>query len=483
MHQSIKASQHTADLEDIPIKTHIVRPNKKQNFWFKTLGRGNPVPTSNSPFRWCTDGLKIQPMQQTIKKLLSQAPVSFQEDGYRLTLWMGLRNEESARRRSSIASHSLSDESLFGKHDDFEDIRNFYPLKFVTGDELWFKLLDYQTLPYGVKTEKLLEHYDDQVLECGIKTSNNQGSACGGNGNRQGCWACAMMNGQDKMLLRYINQKGCDEYQHLLDWKNALISMRNDIRYREAIPRRRYNTLMKESIIDGHLFDNDYETFQRADYPEYIPGGLTVEGRKLLLEYLLYVQQVTGFELISAEEVEWILEAWKDTDGIELHYSELNPKPFQYDGPLVFTKDKRVNKVETKTEYPVFYVTIDMKLEEQEFFKLIKRKQRKNTRSYYFFPEYQDFSNEQIVWNKATFVVCEKGVTSELEAYERIYEWLGWIDKENPYQKVEDFNLACRYLMLSALREGLTTQYQLRKGNLKIDEDPSLTHGQVRLGL
>jgi DNA sulfur modification protein DndC len=58
----------------------------------------------------------------------------------------------------------------------------FSPLKFV--DSLWFYLLDKGTLPYGVTVDELAVQYGDGILECGIKTSSEQGQSCGG---RLGC--------------------------------------------------------------------------------------------------------------------------------------------------------------------------------------------------------------------------------------------------------------------------------------------------------
>lgn len=49
--------------------------------------------------------------------------------------------------------------------------------------------------------------------------------------------------------------------------------------------------------------------FKRTEKGEYAPGGLTVEGIRMLLEYLLFTQQEMNTSLISEEEIEAVLQA------------------------------------------------------------------------------------------------------------------------------------------------------------------------------
>lgn len=90
---------------------------------------------------------------------------------------------------------------------------------------------------------ELIQFYGEDILECGIKTSGDQGKSCGGN-SRNGCWTCGLISGQDKMLTRFI-EEGQIDYTYLLNWKNLMLRMRNDIRYREVLPRQKYNKLKK----------------------------------------------------------------------------------------------------------------------------------------------------------------------------------------------------------------------------------------------
>ena len=73
-------------------------------------------------------------------------------------------------------------------------------------------------------------------------------------------------------------------------------------------------------------------------------GGLTVEGRRMLLEYLLYIQQEMNTSLISEEEIEAVLQGWYDTDGIRVYRDELEPIHHACLGELVFKPDCTINE-------------------------------------------------------------------------------------------------------------------------------------------
>ncbi|MRC88288.1 phosphoadenosine phosphosulfate reductase, partial [Bacillus thuringiensis] len=75
-------------------------------------------------------------------------------------------------------------------------------------------------------------------------------------------------------------------------------------------------TLLKnENKGDSDLFsiqnhaEYDYIMFDRTEKGDYAPGGLTVEGRRMLLEYLLFTQQKINTRLRCEEEMEAILQA------------------------------------------------------------------------------------------------------------------------------------------------------------------------------
>lgn len=258
--------------------------------------------------------------------------------------------------------------------------------------------------------------------------------------------------------MRFIEEG--HNYRGMLEWKNLMLSMRNDIRYREVFPRQKYNRFFKSLEQTGQidLFDtmeetkqsNYYETYKRNEYDTYYPGGMTFEGRRVLLEHLLFIEQRDGLSLIDEDEIEAVLASWEDTEGICIPRSEIVPRQFHYDGPLVFLPDKSINQKATKTENKVFYVSVELNKEDSEFYHFMKERQKINQTSLFFFPDSQDFKDRKLVWNSAKFVVAKKGITTQIEATEYVYKWMGW--QYGSFTE-ETEKAAINFLILSALSE------------------------------
>ncbi|MFK4316764.1 hypothetical protein ABH948_005758 [Bacillus sp. RC218] len=165
--------------------------------------------------------------------------------------------------------------------------------------------------------------------------------------------------------------------------------------------------------------------FERTEKGDYAPGGLTVEGRRMLLEYLLYTQDEMHTSLISEEEIEAVLQGWYETDGIRVYRDELEPIHHAYLGELVFKPDCTINEEKTTSPFPVFFVEIDIHLGKQEIFRWIKERQRITQHSFFFFPS--NYSNDfaKLTWNKLTFVVSRVDITDARDAERIVRNWLG----------------------------------------------------------
>ena len=59
-YDSIKIMQEKAKEDGLPFETHILTPENDQTYWVNFIGRGYPFPRKK--LRWCTDRLKIQPV-------------------------------------------------------------------------------------------------------------------------------------------------------------------------------------------------------------------------------------------------------------------------------------------------------------------------------------------------------------------------------------------------------------------------------------
>jgi 3'-phosphoadenosine 5'-phosphosulfate sulfotransferase (PAPS reductase)/FAD synthetase len=456
----------------LPFKVHLVSPKLKNSFWYKVFGRGTLVPTGNVRSRWCTGHLKITPSLQILNELVVNSPVQLGQE-HNVILMLGVRDEESARRRASIRAHEVTPGSKWAKHSEINQIICYHPIKEVTSDEVFFALLDRGKLPYGLDVQEMTIQYGEAMLECGIKTSKNeQGASCGSAGSRSGCWTCGLSKPDDPMLIQLIKD-GKEDYVHLLEWKKLMLKMRNDIRFREVLPRQQFNKKLKGLEVkrqnqnqigfldemEEYKYTHYFESFQRANYEEYAPGAMTVMGRRILLEYLLYIQEQTGYTLIKEHEIDAILQCWYEIDKITVKREDLSPAPFDYDGELVFLPNKEVNEKLTLNPNPVFYITIDLNMEEAVLFEFLKERQQVTGKSYFFFPSAQEFKEHKVVWNKSTFVVCGKGIETQLKAAEEIYKWLGW--KFGSFTE-KTKKVAINFLILSALREGWT-ESQMKK--------------------
>ena len=77
----------------LPFVTHRLTPEMDNTFWVNLLGRGYPFPRKK--LRWCTDRLKIQPVNKFVKERIA-------EHG-EIILVIGTRKAESARRAKTMA--------------------------------------------------------------------------------------------------------------------------------------------------------------------------------------------------------------------------------------------------------------------------------------------------------------------------------------------------------------------------------------------
>lgn len=483
--KTLDTIEKQAEIDELPIVTRLVQPEMKNRYFFKLIGRGNlpPTPTSDKG-RWCTGNLKQTPTQRVVEEILVNAPTDFSsevivmdnslekqfnqtslDNSYKVHMSLGVRNEESARRRNSIDKHAFDKESKYAKHSDYKEILCYHPVKFVTNDELLFYFLELGTLPFGVTLEELEKQYGASFAECGLQHSKMQNKSCGVAGSRSGCWTCPLAKPDDPMLIGLI-EEGKTSYSYLLDWKKAHIGMRNDVRYREVKRRVKENQHKKShginnkgqsSIFEMEQFEYQdeyyFENFKRAN-TDYDPGGFTVEARKILLEYLLYVQEKVGELLIEEEEILAILQAWKNTDDISIERDELVPKPFKFDGTIAFDSEGKMKK--TNNPNSIFFIKVDMNMVEDDLVLFLKERQRITKQSLFCFPGFQEFKNEKLVWNTATFVVCREEIQTEQAAKELVWDWL-WSKKPSE----NSMKFALRFLIANAIGVTLTKKYEV----------------------
>lgn len=461
MEKSMKYVQKAADEMELPIVAETVIPSMKDRFFFNTLGRGLLVISSKSRGRWCSNRMKIKPVQDKIRKIINSSPdkadVGFSlssnnqmsmlgADTTRIVQILGTRLDESTARAASIRAHELGKESKFSRHSQFTDeILCYMPIKYMINDEVFLSLPN--RFSWGIDSSEMEVQYGQGFfLECGLQDAGEDKKACGV-GSRQGCWMCPAMGlNKDKMLDGLINE-GHTKLAPLYEWKRQLIEMRNDVRYREferrqwrkqhqkrlaSLEQKRKQMRLTEYFQKGFDVEKymemrkqeEYEAFDRAEDYEYLPGGFAMEGRKVMLEKLLYIQEETGFDLISNEEVQAIIDFWNE-EGYLFTREDVIPTNHSYDGSLIFTKEGTYNSKESTTLTPYFEIHVDFEDGRDEMVEFIESRKKKTGKSFYYFTTHCDLGeDEQFVWNQAIFIVSRPGITEEKEARKLIFDWL-----------------------------------------------------------
>ena len=91
--RSLEKMNAVSEANHLPFVTHRLTPEVNNTFWVNLIGRGYPFPRLK--YRWCTDRLKIQPVNKFIKDRIA-------EHG-EIILVLGTRKAESSRRARTMA--------------------------------------------------------------------------------------------------------------------------------------------------------------------------------------------------------------------------------------------------------------------------------------------------------------------------------------------------------------------------------------------
>lgn len=270
---------------DFRIKSDIIYPKMEQSFWCKVIGLGYPTPEPPG-FRWCTERLKIHPMNDyTLNKIHANGEV---------VLLLGVRKAESTYRARGLEAREI-DGKLLVPHSDIENAYVYNPLTDIPNEKVWEYLLsDDAITPWGSDNKYLFSLYQGEVMgeeQSVIGEIDKDKIPVTGN-SRFGCWICTMVK-EDKSLKAFID-RGEEWLVPLRDYRNWLIELRNNPDAREK-KRRNGNVYIK---ADGEIG----------------LGPFTFEARKKMLEKLLELELETGLDLITIDELR-IIDAMWDKEG------------------------------------------------------------------------------------------------------------------------------------------------------------------------
>lgn len=285
MHSSSNKINEFSKKINANIQADIIYPEVVQSYWSLVIGLGYPTPEPPG-FRWCTERLKILPMNRYTHSII--------EKYGEVILLLGVRKAESNTRKRSITAREIEGKILT-RHTDIPQAHVYNPLTEIKNELVWEYLLkDDGVSSWGVDMKYLFSLYQGEDLgeeQSVIGQVDKDKIPITGN-SRFGCWCCTIVK-VDKSLQKFIDN-GSRELIPLRDFRDWLVSIRQDPEFRD---NKRRNG----------------KVYQKAS-GEYGFGPFKLSARQEILRRLLVLQRDTGFELITNEELKTIDTLW-DLEG------------------------------------------------------------------------------------------------------------------------------------------------------------------------
>jgi DNA sulfur modification protein DndC len=252
----------------IEIESIVVKPAIDNLFFVKVIGRGYPPPTNK--FRWCTDKLRIEPIQLALKKTIGDRES---------IVVLGTRYGESEERNKILIKHSTVDPLLF-RQSRYANTKLFCPIVDFTTEDVWEALVTLDLIK-SIDIQQLSDLYRKISGECPIIRLPDVTPCSRG---RFGCWTCTVVR-QDKATQNLISS-GFKSLVPLLNFRTWLLQIRDSPEFRCTIRRNGIKGL----------------------------GPFRLSARKIIFEKLLAVQEESGHNLIDEIEIAAIKRWWKQDE-------------------------------------------------------------------------------------------------------------------------------------------------------------------------
>ncbi|MDD5201589.1 MAG: phosphoadenosine phosphosulfate reductase family protein, partial [Sulfurimonas sp.] len=213
LQKSLKSIQEFSVKHKLPIEVIEVVPEMKNTLNVQLFGVGMPPPSQT--LRWCTDKLKVQPIDKKIKELFPS--------GEFISV-LGTRSDEGYKRQERIEQRTVKGTDL-KLNDRYPKASNLMPIENWSTKEVWSYLLS-QTNEL-IDVDFLWKLYSDasdkNASECsfvgaGGKYIDEGKLGCGT--SRFGCWQCYLVRDKDKSLdgLMQSGYKDLELYNGYRDW-------------------------------------------------------------------------------------------------------------------------------------------------------------------------------------------------------------------------------------------------------------------------
>ncbi len=256
------SQQHSLNID-----ANLLKPTIEESFWVNIIGRGYPPP--NHAFRWCTQRMKIDPVNVLVKQRLGHWGEAI--------LHLGARRAESSTRAQTMAGREAR--NGLHRHPDLPRVWVSNPIEFLTTEDVWAYLLQ-KPNPWGGDNRPLYKLYASASNgECPIQIDTSTPS-CGN--SRFGCWTCTVVD-RDRASEGLL-ASGDERMEKLIEFRETLLF------YRDPANGKRDTRRMNGN---------------RG------PGPLLISARRELLAKLLALQEEVQLQLISPEELLLIQQMWK----------------------------------------------------------------------------------------------------------------------------------------------------------------------------
>ena len=264
---TLEKIQKFSDEKALNASVHLLRPPPAGTFWVNIIGRGYPPP--NRHFRWCTQRMKIDPVNDFVERTLGRTGQAI--------LHLGARRSESASRAQTLAGIEVK--NGLRRHPDLPRVEVSNPIELLTTEQVWAYLLQ-NNPPWGGSNQELYRLYKDAGGgECPIHIDTSTPS-CGN--SRFGCWTCTVVE-RDKASEGLL-ASGDIRMEAMLEFRELLLKIQD--------PENQLRDTRRMNGSDGN-------------------GPILMKGRRMLLKELLKLQDDVAIKLISDEELLLIQQHWK----------------------------------------------------------------------------------------------------------------------------------------------------------------------------
>ena len=176
--ETLRRINETAERKGLPFEATPVVPDLNDSFWVNLIGRGYPAPTTR--FRWCTERLKIKPMDRFVEDKVTQYG--------EVIMVLGIRKTESATRMQLMNTYQVEGHFL-RRHVSLHGAYVYAPVADFSAEDVWNYLRDTLS-PWGSINQDLETLYNRAKANERPMVIDSSTPPTGA--SRFGCWVCTV---------------------------------------------------------------------------------------------------------------------------------------------------------------------------------------------------------------------------------------------------------------------------------------------------